>query len=76
MTGRARGLYEAGLAGHIAGTEEQVAGELEARLEETGADEVLVTTSTYDREALPDSYRRLTAVTGRAPVVGPVHAGA
>jgi luciferase family oxidoreductase group 1 len=64
MTAKERGLYEAGLAGHIAGTEEQVAHELETVLKETGAQEVLVTTSTYDRAALLDSYRRLAAVAG------------
>ncbi|MFG3659023.1 LLM class flavin-dependent oxidoreductase [Streptomyces sp. NPDC047706] len=62
MTDRERGLYEAALAGHLAGTEEQVAHELASVLKETDADEVLVTTSTYDREALLDSYRRLAAV--------------
>ncbi|MEU9591396.1 LLM class flavin-dependent oxidoreductase [Streptomyces sp. NPDC048219] len=64
MTAKERDLYESGLSGHIAGTEEQVAGELESLLKETGAQEVLVTTSTYDREALLDSYRRLARVTG------------
>jgi luciferase family oxidoreductase group 1 len=59
MTDKERGFYESGLAGHIAGTEEQVAHELETVLKETGAQEVLVTTSTYDRTALLDSYRRL-----------------
>ncbi|HET9383322.1 MAG TPA: LLM class flavin-dependent oxidoreductase [Streptomyces sp.] len=62
MTARERDLYEAGLAGHIAGTGEQVARELERVLSETGAQEVLVTTSTHDREALLDSYRRLAAL--------------
>ncbi|MFE0516747.1 LLM class flavin-dependent oxidoreductase, partial [Streptomyces sp. NPDC058964] len=62
MTGKERGLYESGLTGHIAGTEEQVADELEAVLKDSGAQEVLVTTSTYDRSALLDSYRRLAGV--------------
>ncbi|MFI1372272.1 LLM class flavin-dependent oxidoreductase [Streptomyces longwoodensis] len=62
MTDKERGFYESGLTGHIAGTPEQVAGELEALLKETDADEVLVTTSTHDREALLDSYRLLAAV--------------
>jgi luciferase family oxidoreductase group 1 len=62
MAAKERGLYESGLAGHIAGTEEQVAHELETVLKETGAQEVLVTTSTYDREALVDSYRRLAQI--------------
>ena len=68
MTGREREFYESGLAGQLAGTEEQVADELETLLKETGAQEVLVTTSTYDREALLDSYRRLAGiVTGWSP---------
>ncbi|MEU6100596.1 LLM class flavin-dependent oxidoreductase [Streptomyces flaveolus] len=71
MTAKERDLYESGLTGHIAGTEEQVAGELESLLKETGAQEVLVTTSTYDREALLDSYRRLARVTGAGAGTGP-----
>ncbi|WP_371667835.1 LLM class flavin-dependent oxidoreductase [Streptomyces sp. NBC_00289] len=62
MSARERGFYDSGLAGHIAGTEEQVAHELETLLKETGAQELLVTTSTYDREALLNSYRRLAHV--------------
>jgi luciferase family oxidoreductase group 1 len=64
MTAKERDLYESGLAGHIAGTAEQVAEELESLIGDTGAQEVLVTTSTYDRAALVDSYRRLARVTG------------
>ncbi|MEU3252476.1 LLM class flavin-dependent oxidoreductase [Streptomyces sp. NPDC006997] len=59
LTARERGFYEEGLAGQVAGTAEQVAHELETVLKETGAQEVLVTTSTFDRAALLDSYRRL-----------------
>ncbi|WAX76586.1 LLM class flavin-dependent oxidoreductase [Streptomyces sp. KMM 9044] len=66
MTAKERGLYESGLGGHLAGTEEQVADELETVLKETEAQEVLVTTSTHDRTALLDSYRRLAALTGLA----------
>lgn len=62
MTARERDLYESALVGHLAGTADQVAHELEAVLGATGADEVLVTTSTYDRAALLDSYRRLGAL--------------
>ncbi|MFI9650389.1 LLM class flavin-dependent oxidoreductase [Streptomyces sp. NPDC052040] len=62
MSPKERGLHEAGLAGQLAGTEEQVARELEGLIEETGAQEVLVTTSTYDRAALMDSYRRLARI--------------
>ncbi|MFH8933491.1 LLM class flavin-dependent oxidoreductase [Streptomyces griseosporeus] len=65
MSAKERGFYEAGLAGHIAGTEEQVADELETLLKETGADEVLVTTSTHDQEALLDSHRRLAGLVRR-----------
>ncbi|MFC8867358.1 LLM class flavin-dependent oxidoreductase [Streptomyces sp. NPDC057148] len=68
MTAKERDLYESGLAGHLAGTEEQVAEELESLVADTGAQEVLVTTSTYDREALLDSYRRLARVTGTGTV--------
>ncbi|MFF3935501.1 LLM class flavin-dependent oxidoreductase [Streptomyces phaeofaciens] len=64
MTARERGFYESGLAGHLTGTEEEVADGLERLLEDTGAQEVLVTTSTYDRAALLDSYRRLAGITG------------
>ncbi|NED31808.1 LLM class flavin-dependent oxidoreductase [Streptomyces sp. SID8499] len=62
MTVKERGFYESGLAGHIVGTEEQVRDALETVLKETAAQEVLVTTSTYDREALLDSYRRLAGL--------------
>ncbi|MFD9492867.1 LLM class flavin-dependent oxidoreductase [Streptomyces sp. NPDC060005] len=67
MTEKERGFYASGLTGHIAGTEDQVADELRTVLKETGAQEVLVTTSTYDRAALLDSYRRLARVAGLAP---------
>ncbi|GAA3815512.1 LLM class flavin-dependent oxidoreductase [Streptomyces chiangmaiensis] len=67
MTTKERGFYEAGLVGHIVGTEDQVAHELEGLLKETGAQEVLVTTSTYDRTALVDPYRRLARIAGLVP---------
>ncbi|MEU6704925.1 MsnO8 family LLM class oxidoreductase [Streptomyces wuyuanensis] len=59
MTEKERGLLESGLRGHIHGTEDQVREALEEAIKDTGADEVLVTTSTYDRAALLDSFRRL-----------------
>ncbi|MEU8732727.1 LLM class flavin-dependent oxidoreductase [Streptomyces tendae] len=71
MTAKERDLYKGGLGGHIAGTQEQVADELETLVKETGAQEVLVTTSTYDRAALLDSYRRLARVTGTGPLGAP-----
>ncbi|MBD9722396.1 LLM class flavin-dependent oxidoreductase [Streptomyces caniscabiei] len=64
MTSKERGFYEAGLTGQVYGTEEQVAFELESLIKETGAQELLVTTSTYDREALLDSYTRLARIAG------------
>ncbi|MFE1263185.1 LLM class flavin-dependent oxidoreductase [Streptomyces albogriseolus] len=64
MSDKEGGFYEAGLTGQLAGTEEEVERELEAVLKDTGAQEVLVTTSTYDRQALLDSYRRLAALAG------------
>ncbi|MER8041335.1 LLM class flavin-dependent oxidoreductase [Streptomyces sp. NPDC094032] len=64
MTEKQRGFYASGLQGHVHGTEERVAEELARVVAETGAREVLVTTSTYDRGALLDSYRRLARLTG------------
>ncbi|MGV2921393.1 MsnO8 family LLM class oxidoreductase [Streptomyces alfalfae] len=62
MTDKERGLYEAGLRGHVHGTEEQVADELERVIKASGAQEVMVTTSTHDRAGLLDSFRRLARV--------------
>ncbi|MFG2972352.1 LLM class flavin-dependent oxidoreductase [Streptomyces sp. NPDC048331] len=64
MTPKERELYEGALAGHIHGTEDQVAAELAEVAERTGADELLVTTSTYDRAALLDSAARLARIAG------------
>lgn len=64
MTAKERDFYESGLRGHIAGTEGQVADELETLIKESGAQEVLVTTSSYDREGLLESYRGLARVAG------------
>ncbi|CAM5579325.1 LLM class flavin-dependent oxidoreductase [Streptomyces aurantiogriseus] len=70
MTAKERGFYESGLTGHIAGTEEQVADGLEMVLKDTGAQEILVTTSTYDRTALLDSYRRLAGIVNGENLTG------
>ncbi|MGW3085387.1 LLM class flavin-dependent oxidoreductase [Streptomyces sp. NPDC001108] len=67
MTDKERHLYERGLRGHLHGTEEEVAEQLETVIERTGADEVLVTTSTYDRAALIDSLRRLARIARLTP---------
>ncbi|WP_329376661.1 LLM class flavin-dependent oxidoreductase [Streptomyces sp. NBC_01351] len=64
MTPKERELYAGALAGHLHGTEAQVAAELSEVAELTGADELLVTTSTYDRTALLDSFARLARVAG------------
>ncbi|MEV3856392.1 LLM class flavin-dependent oxidoreductase [Streptomyces sp. NPDC050095] len=67
MSAKERELYEGGLRGHIVGTEQQVADELETVIKESGAQEVLVTTSTYDREGLLESLRRLARVARLSP---------
>ncbi|MFG3281637.1 LLM class flavin-dependent oxidoreductase [Streptomyces sp. NPDC048111] len=67
MTDRERGLYEEALRGPVYGTEEEVTDALEKVIGRSGADEFLVTTSTYDRAALLDSYRRLARITGSVP---------
>ncbi|MFB6612906.1 MsnO8 family LLM class oxidoreductase [Streptomyces sp. NPDC056367] len=64
MGPKERELYEGALTGHVHGTEEQVAAQLNEVAEQTGADELLVTTSTYDRTALLDSFERLARVAG------------
>ncbi|WP_407553747.1 MsnO8 family LLM class oxidoreductase [Streptomyces sp. Pv4-95] len=64
VSAREREFYEEALRGHLYGTEEEVAGALDALIERTGADEVLVTTSTYDRTALLESYERLARIAG------------
>ncbi|WP_438488612.1 LLM class flavin-dependent oxidoreductase [Streptomyces sp. S186] len=75
-TERERGFYEDALRGHVHGTEEQVAEALGTLIERTAADEVLVTTSTYDRAALRESYERLARVAGLAGRVVGAGAGA
>ncbi|MEU9501029.1 MsnO8 family LLM class oxidoreductase [Streptomyces sp. NPDC048196] len=64
MSDRERGFYEDALRGHVHGTEEQVADALGTLIDRSGADEVLVTTSTYDRAALTESYQRLARIAG------------
>ncbi|MFE6130066.1 MsnO8 family LLM class oxidoreductase [Streptomyces sp. NPDC056437] len=64
MTAKEREFFESGLRGHIAGTEDQVLDALESVVKDSAADEVLITTSTYDRVSLLDSYRRLARTAG------------
>jgi luciferase family oxidoreductase group 1 len=64
MTERERSLFEEARRGQLHGTPDEVAEGLEKLLARSGADEFLVTTSTYDRGALLDSYRLLAALLG------------
>lgn len=64
LSPKERALYEDGLRGQLHGTEEETAALLEQLIGDSGAQEVLVTTSTYDREGLLDSFRRLARVAG------------
>lgn len=67
MPPRERGFYEEALRGQLYGTEDEVAEALGVLVGDTAADEVLVTTSTHDRDALGESYERLARVVGLAP---------
>ena len=62
MTDRERQMFGEALRGHIYGTADEVAAALDELGARTGADEFLVTTSTFDRAAMLDSYRRLADV--------------
>ncbi|KAA9166095.1 LLM class flavin-dependent oxidoreductase [Amycolatopsis acidicola] len=64
MTARERRVFTDALRGQIRGTEEEVARELDGLVARTGADEILVTTSTFDRAELLDSHRRLAVLQG------------
>lgn len=64
MTERERRHFEEAMLGHIHGTEDSVADDLERLIARTGADEILVHTSTYDRSARLESHRRLARVVG------------
>ncbi|MFC6886608.1 MULTISPECIES: LLM class flavin-dependent oxidoreductase [Actinomadura] len=69
MTDRERRIFEESMNGHVYGTEDQVAEQLRGLVERTGADEILVHTSTYDQDAKLDSHRRLARLTGLAPAL-------
>jgi luciferase family oxidoreductase group 1 len=62
MTSAERDRFDQAMAGHLHGTAEDVAASLESLLTRSAADEFLVTTSTYDRAALLDSYRLLAGL--------------
>ncbi|MFD2397798.1 LLM class flavin-dependent oxidoreductase [Prauserella oleivorans] len=57
--GREQQYLEEALRGQIHGTADDVAGQLAALVDRTGADELLITMSTYDRAEMLDSYTRL-----------------
>jgi len=59
MTEKERGFFEQSLSGQIYGTPAEVDVALGGLVQRTGADEVLVTTNTYDRAELLESYRLL-----------------
>ncbi|WP_433262823.1 LLM class flavin-dependent oxidoreductase [Actinosynnema sp. CS-041913] len=59
MTARERAHFEESLQGHLFGTPSEAAKALAGLVGRTGADEVLLTTSTYDRAAMLTSYRLL-----------------
>ncbi|MCK7621955.1 LLM class flavin-dependent oxidoreductase [Streptomyces sp. RS10V-4] len=64
MSARERGCCEEALRGHVHGTEEQVAAALAELIGASAADEVLVTTSSYDRATLRESFERPARVAG------------
>jgi luciferase family oxidoreductase group 1 len=66
MTGKERAFFDEALRGQLHGTEDEVAEALEELIERTGADEVLVHTSTFDRAEMLDSHRRLALLAGLA----------
>ncbi|MGD9486112.1 MsnO8 family LLM class oxidoreductase [Streptomyces sp. TRM70308] len=63
LDARERRYLAEAAAGHVAGTEEEVADALTGLVAATGADEVLVTLAGPDPDARLDSYARLAALT-------------
>ncbi|NYI04757.1 LLM class flavin-dependent oxidoreductase [Allostreptomyces psammosilenae] len=66
MTARERDHFDQAMRGHVHGTAGEVSDALGALLERTAADEVLVTTSTFDRAEQLETYRELAALAGLA----------
>ncbi|GAA1575779.1 LLM class flavin-dependent oxidoreductase [Kribbella sancticallisti] len=64
MTDKERNFFEQSLSGQIYGTPAEVDAALGGLVQRTGADEVLITTNTYDRGDLLESYRLLAEVAG------------
>ncbi|WP_439957523.1 LLM class flavin-dependent oxidoreductase [Nocardia crassostreae] len=73
MADRQRRIFEESLRGHIHGTEATVTVALEGLVTRTGADEILVHTSTFDRTARLESHRRLAEAVGLVTPVGSAH---
>jgi len=69
MTEKERGFFEQSLRGQIYGTPEEVDAALGGLVRRTAADEVLLTTSTYDRSDLLDSYAALAELAGACSTV-------
>jgi len=59
LSDRERTRLDDGLRGQIYGTPSEVSTALHTLVDETGADEILVTMSTFDRTEMLDSYTRL-----------------
>jgi luciferase family oxidoreductase group 1 len=64
MTEKERGIFEQSLHGQIYGTPAEVDAALGGLVQRTAADEVLVTTNTYDRSDLLSSYAELAELAG------------
>ncbi|MCP2164049.1 MsnO8 family LLM class oxidoreductase [Goodfellowiella coeruleoviolacea] len=64
MSERERTLFEQAMDGQVHGTEDEVGAALETLLRRSAADEILVTTSTFDRGQMLDSYRALARLAG------------
>lgn len=63
MTPKQRELFEGALTGQIYGTPAEVDVALGGLVRRTGADEVLITTNTFDRGDLVASYTALAELT-------------
>ncbi|MFC0628373.1 LLM class flavin-dependent oxidoreductase [Kribbella deserti] len=59
MTEKERGFFESSLQGQIYGTPDEVGTTLQGLIARMGADELLVTTNSFDRAELLASYQRL-----------------
>jgi luciferase family oxidoreductase group 1 len=65
LSEKERGFFEQSLRGQIFGTPDEVDAALSGLVQRTAADEVLITTNTYDRDALLESYRLLAKLISR-----------